>query len=190
MWHLIVSNVNYPWDSSLFTRLHLGKEMSFHTWKDPEIYQIWLQDYTNQNDWPKETWKKWPIKVIQTAMRGWLSTLSLWACPCVYPHILYSFPPNKHFVGFSTFCLCGNSFWQNQRVRVLSLTTGLVARMWCSHHLDLSSVSGWELKPSFKSLQAEVIQDHPRSVRPSSWFVFTRPLGDSEAYSLRTSVTE
>ena len=38
---------------------------------------------TNQNDWPKETWKKCPIKVIQTAMRLWLSpsfSLSLPVC--------------------------------------------------------------------------------------------------------------
>ena len=40
-----------------------------HTWEDPEIYQIWTVSQANQNDWPKETWNKYPIKVIQTAMR-------------------------------------------------------------------------------------------------------------------------
>ena len=35
---------------------------------------------------------------------------TLWVCPCVYLQILYSFPPNKYFACFTTFCLCGNSF--------------------------------------------------------------------------------
>ena len=44
----------------------------------------------NQNDLPKEIWTKCPIKVIQTAMRLQLGG-SFWVCPCLYPHILYSF---------------------------------------------------------------------------------------------------
>ena len=39
------------------------------TWENPEIYQIETVNQANQDDWPKETWKKCPIKVIQTAMR-------------------------------------------------------------------------------------------------------------------------
>ena len=46
-------------------------------------------------------------------------------CPCVYPHPLYSFPPNKHFSYFTTFPLYGNSFLQSQRARTSSLTTAL-----------------------------------------------------------------
>ena len=49
-----------------------------------------------------------PHKSIQTTTRAWL-----WVCPCVYPHILYSFFPNKHFTCFTTFCLCGNSSLQS-----------------------------------------------------------------------------
>ena len=45
----------------------------------------WTKPVQPQNqakhDWSKETWKKCPIKVIQTTTR----TLSLWACP-VYIH--------------------------------------------------------------------------------------------------------
>ena len=47
--------------------------MCTHTQEDSEIYQMWTQSQANQNDWPKETWKKWPIKVIQNATRVWLS---------------------------------------------------------------------------------------------------------------------
>ena len=32
-------------------------------------YQIWTVNQANKNDWPKETWKKCPIKVIKTAIR-------------------------------------------------------------------------------------------------------------------------
>ena len=40
-----------------------------HTWEDPEIYQLWTVKQANQNDCPKETWKKYLLKVIQTSTR-------------------------------------------------------------------------------------------------------------------------
>ena len=46
----------------------------------------------------------------------------------------------------------------------LSLTTGLVARIWCSPHCDPASVSGWEPMPYSKPL----LGGHLRSYR-SSW---------------------
>ena len=46
------------------------------------------------------------------------------------------FPLNKYFTCFTTFPLGGNSLVQSQRARGLSLTTGLVARIWCFHHHD------------------------------------------------------
>ena len=61
----------------LFGEIHLGWEIHAHTWEDPEIYQIQTVSQANQNDWSKETWNKYPIKVIQTAMRVQL-WLSLW----------------------------------------------------------------------------------------------------------------
>ena len=33
--------------------------MHAHTWEDPEIYLMWTVNQANQNDWPRETWKKW-----------------------------------------------------------------------------------------------------------------------------------
>ena len=66
-WEIMSRNV-LP--RSLFGWIHLGYERLGHTWEDPEIYQIWAVNQTNQNDWPKEIQKKCPIKVIQTAMRA------------------------------------------------------------------------------------------------------------------------
>ena len=56
------SDVKLP--IGLFTGIHLGKEMHMYTWEDPEINQIRTQNQANQNDWPKETQKKFPMKVI------------------------------------------------------------------------------------------------------------------------------
>ena len=47
--------------------------MSAPTWEDPEIYQIWTLSQANKYNWPKETQRKCPIEVIQTAMRAGLS---------------------------------------------------------------------------------------------------------------------
>ena len=53
--------------------------MHVHKWENSEILQqIWTLNQANQNDWPMENWKNWPIKLIQIAMRVWLSlSLSL-----------------------------------------------------------------------------------------------------------------
>ena len=98
--------------TGLCSRIHLGKEMCVHTREDPEISQIWAVNQANQNDWPRETWKKCPIKVIQAATRVPLSN-SLWARPRVCPHLRYSFSPKKYFTCFTTSCLCRNSFLQS-----------------------------------------------------------------------------
>ena len=57
----------------LSDRVHLGSEMCEHTWEDPEIYQIWIVNQADLNDWPKEIQKKCLIKVIQTAKMVQLS---------------------------------------------------------------------------------------------------------------------
>ena len=62
--------------------------MPVHTSQDPEIYQTQILDQENENDWPKETQKKCPIKVTQTTTRVWLSLIH----PGVHPHVLF-FPP-------------------------------------------------------------------------------------------------
>ena len=73
----------------LLSKLHLDWEMCVHTWEDPEVYQIWTLNQGNQNDWPKETQKKCPIKVVQTVRRAPLSD-SLLESDRVSIHTLFS----------------------------------------------------------------------------------------------------
>ena len=45
--------------------------------------------------------------------------------------------------------------WKAKAPGLLSLTSGLVARIWCFHHCEPAPVPGWEPKPCSKSLKAE-----------------------------------
>ena len=47
--------------------------MCLHPWKDPEINQIQTQNQGKQDEWPKETQEKYPIKGIQTPVRAFFS---------------------------------------------------------------------------------------------------------------------
>ena len=132
--------------------------MHVHTWEDPERYQTWAVNQANQNDWPKETRKKCPMRVIQTATRPGLGD-SLWVCLCVYPYVLYSSPLNKYFTTSLLSIFVGIFFCKAKRPGPLSLTTGLVGRIWSFHCRNLTSVSGWEPKPRFKPLQTEATWD-------------------------------
>ena len=94
---------------------------------------------------PEETLHKSNTNCLEGATQG----LSL-SSPCVYPHVLCSFPPNEYCTCFATSHLCGNSFPQSRRAR------GLVTEHWSSGQ-DLvllppgpNPVSGWEPKPSFQ----------------------------------------
>ena len=69
------------------------------------------------------------------------------------------FSSNKHLSCITTSHLCGNPFLQNWRAMVLSLTTGLVGRIHCSHFWGLTSISGQELTSCFQLLQAEATWD-------------------------------
>ena len=73
-----------------------------------------------------------------------LVTLSL---SRILPVVLSFFPLNKYPTCFTILFLCGNSFLQSWRPGPLSLITGLLARIWCSHCCNPTSVSGWESKP-------------------------------------------
>lgn len=87
-------------------------------------------------------------KVIQTT-RAWLSASATW----IYSHIL--FPPNKDLTD-TTFRLCVeiHLYTPNGLGPCLCplVPGGLVARIWCSHCLGLTSVSGWGSKSCLKSL--------------------------------------
>ena len=153
--------------------------MRMHTWEDPEINQIQTQNQAKQDDWSKETQKKCPIKVIQTTTRA---RLSLWSRPCVYPHVLYCFPPNKYFTCFTSFRLYveihvytadgpGPCHWP-------LVPGGLVAGIQRSHCRCPTSISGWEPKSCFKPLQAEATQDQ----------VFVTVLDNREALNTKTEL--
>ena len=111
---------------------------------------MWTLNQANQNDWPKETQKKYPHTSDWNCHEGTTQD-----SPSESAHVSINtycspFPPNKHLTCFTTFCLCGNYFLQSGRARALSLTTGLMARIRCS----LSLWTG-----NFKPLQAEATWD-------------------------------
>ena len=57
--------------------------------------------------------------------------------------LFFFLPLDKYFVSL-LFVFVGILFLQSRRARALSLTTGLAARIWCSHFWELTSISGWE----------------------------------------------
>ena len=99
------------------------------------MYQIRTQNHAKQDDWSKETRKKCPVSMIQTATRV---QLSLSEPTRVSTHTYCTlFPPNKHFTGFTTFRLYveihfftadgpGPCHWS-------LVPGGLVAGIQCSH---------------------------------------------------------
>ena len=136
--------------------------MCVHTWEGPAIYQIWTVNQGNSNDWPKETWKKCLIKVIQAATRVQLSnSLSLRAPVCLSTQtVLFYFSINTLPVSLLSI-FGGILFCKAEGPGPLSLTTDLVTRIWCFHRRNPASVAGWEPQP----LQAKATQDHiPRLV--------------------------
>ena len=105
-----------------FSETHLGQEICKHTWKEIARYQIWTVNQANQSDWPKETRKKCPIKVIHTAKRVPPSdslSLSLSLPVCLSTWTVLFFPLIQHCTSFTTFHLCGNSSLQSWRARTL-----------------------------------------------------------------------
>lgn len=80
-----------------------------------------------------------------------------------------SFSSNKHLTCFTAFHLCGNPFLQNRRAMILSLATGLVVRVQCSHSWGLTSTSGQKLKSCFQLLPVKAAWDH---LYPLSFFSY------------------
>ena len=118
--------------------------------------QIWTQNQAKQDDWPEEN----PEEMSHISDSNYHEGRTLPLSPPVCLSTCTLFPPNKHFTCFTTCRLCGNSFLQSRRARALSLVTGLVARIQCSHCCSLTSISGRELKSCFKPLQAKATRDH------------------------------
>ena len=133
--------------------------MHVHTREETAIYQIWLLNQANQSDWAKETWKKCPLKVIQTIFAT--QQLSLWGCLCVSLHVLYFFSLliNTLLVSLLS-AFVGILFQQRQKTRDFSLIPGLVDRIRYSHNHNLTSIS---VRGTKALLQAAAGQSHPRS---------------------------
>ena len=64
------------------------------------MYQIWTVNQANENDWPKETWKKCSVKAIQTTTSACSETVSPSLPVCLFTCTVL-FPPNKYFTCFS-----------------------------------------------------------------------------------------
>ena len=90
-------------------------------------------------------------------------SLSL-SLPTSHPHVLYSFPLNKYFVSL-LFIFVGIFFCKTKGPGPWSQTTGLVARIWCSHHHDQASVSGG-CSPASPTTRAGVPPGPSSSIRP------------------------
>ena len=123
------------------SRIHLGC-----TWQDPEIRtlnQIWTLNQANQNEWPKETLKKRPIKVIQLSQGRNLRTRPL-SLPLCLSTCTVLFSSNKYLVVFTTLHLfMGILFCKAEGSGPLLVNTGLVARIWCCRGHNPASFSGW-----------------------------------------------
>ena len=100
---------------------------------------LWTVNQANWNDWPKESRKKCPKRVIQTAMRGRLSesfSLSSPLCLSTCTVLFFFFFLNKYLTCFITFQFWGILFCKAKGPGSLSLTTGLVAGIWCFRRCD------------------------------------------------------
>ena len=77
----------------------------------------------------------------------WLIHVDVWQMPTqCCKAVIFQF--GKKNTCSPAFHLCGNSFLQGRRPGPLSLTAGLVARIWCFHHRVPASVSGQEPSPA------------------------------------------
>ena len=85
-----------------------------------------------------------PHKSNWNCHEGTTQGLPLWVCPCVYPRVLYCF-----FLLINTLLVSLLSifveilFCKTEGTGPLSLTSGLVARIWCFHcHHPAQSLAG------------------------------------------------
>ena len=128
--------------------------MLTHTGEDPEINQIQTQNQAKQDDWPKKTLKKCPIKVIQTTTRA---RLSLWAHPvCRFTGALFP------LINTLLVSLLSISLWKFISTQLATSCHGLATRIQCSHSHSLTLNSGWGTEILF---QAAAGRGHPRSQR-------------------------
>ena len=138
--------------------------MCLDPWKDPEINQIQTQNQGKQDEWPKETQKKYPIKGIQTLVRAWLSlSPSMCLSTCALFLLINTLLVSLLSISIQKFTFT-HLMGQGLVTGHWSLVTGgLVVRIQHSHCHGLTSISGWELKPCFKLLQQRPSESNSQS---------------------------
>ena len=125
----------------------------------------------NYNDLPKENQEKYPIKVIQTAMRVQLRESPSESAPvCLSTRTILFFFLISTLLASLLSIFVEILSYKAKGPGPLSLTTGLVVRIWCFHCLNQAPISDWEPKPRSKPLQAEATQNH---IRSQNWGSFT-----------------
>ena len=138
-----MSGMLYPYASSVGSTL-AKRWMGIHG--RIQIYQMWTVNQADGNDWLGNL-EEMPHTGNSNCHDGVTRWLSLWVCPCVYPHVLYSFLVNTLFVSLlsvSVEILICSAVGPGP----LSLTTGVVVGIW-------TLIASREPKPCFKPLQAE-----------------------------------
>ena len=153
--HLIVSDVKYPWASSL-------ESILARRWTHTEV--SW--DISNTASGPgKSKWmakgnlEEMPQKSNSNCPKDVIQWVSIWPRPHSYPHVLYPFPPNKHFTHFTIFHLCGNSFLQRWGAEPCHQPLAQWLGFSAPNCHNPASVSGQESKLHFKLLQTEGTQN-------------------------------
>lgn len=110
--------------------------MSTHIGEDPELDQMWTQDQTKQDNWPRGISEELSHISDLISLPRTKPCLSL-SLLCFCPQVLFS--PNKYFICFSAFWFFAEFILQSrQRFRPLLLACPrcLVVRILCSHHYD------------------------------------------------------
>ena len=132
--------------TSLFPGIHLGSEMHAHTQQDSEVNQIWTQNGQSKMTVQRKPWRNTPNKWFKLPWRR--DSLSLSTHVSVHTHCTLLLPrtlrlsPLCIFVG-NLFCRAkgpGPCHWP---------------LVWWLGFSSLNAISGWELKPCFKLLQAK-----------------------------------
>ena len=111
----------------------LPTELSGKPWEDPEIHQMTVNQ-VDQNDWPKETQKKYPVNQT-TTMSVWLSNSGTLPLSLSTATVLVFLLINTSHASLLS-VVVEIPFCKAKGPGPLSLTTVPVARIWFFHRHD------------------------------------------------------
>ena len=142
-----------------------------YTHEDPEIYLMWTVNQANWSDWPKDTHKKCPIRIIQPDLQA---QLGAWPSESAWEPITRTvvfFLLINTLLASLLSVFMENLFCKAWRPGPLSLSAGLEAWIWCFHGLGGSlagnpspGLSDCRLKP-------------PEVMSTQSWAILTQMEG-------------